>query len=52
MDIDIIITVLVEDIGMDRVLEDNDITEEDLMEHLINNGLIDLQLYQLVEEDE
>jgi hypothetical protein len=42
-----IITVLVEDIGLDRVFEDNDLTEDEVIELLINEGRIDLNLYQL-----
>ena len=36
-----IITILVQDYGLDYVLEVNDITHEQLVEYLIDNGKID-----------
>lgn len=37
--------ILVQDIGMEKILEDNDLTEEDVILFLIDHGLIDLTLY-------
>ena len=44
------IYILLEDYGMTRVLEENDLTEEEVMEILINSGKIDMELY--FKEDE
>ena len=49
MTIEEVTKILVYDIGLERVLEDNDITEEELVMLLISSGIIDTSLH--IEEE-